>query len=169
MSSAHRICIALLLCVFSSGYDAVSAQASDDLAATVAAAKGMLKRHSGLPLKLNPMLMMARQAPPDLASQQPRLGALSTALSTSLNATLDEVDAVLLCPAGPRTCRLNGASVYLSMSNPTILGDTASVTVTALFNSGSKRQPVGYETVEFTLLRSGRIWKVLKQVQLGIS
>ena len=43
------------------------------------------------------------------------------------------------------------------------------VTATIHQNSSDARQPVDYETVLFTITRSGRGWIVASEIQLGIS
>lgn len=61
-------------------------------------------------------------------------------------------------PRRPDTCRLNGAAVLLSLGEPAIAGDTATVAAEVRWTTGSARQPVAWKRVTVTVVRSNGQW-----------
>ena len=55
------------------------------------------------------------------------------------------------------------------LSEPSITGDTATVTATMRQNTRITREPQDYETTLITLVRGAAGWTVIREVQLGIS
>ena len=64
-------------------------------------------------------------------------------------------------------CRVKDADVVLALSDPVILGDSASLTVTAYWNRAG--DALDYETVRFDLRFSHGRWEIVKATQLGVS
>jgi hypothetical protein len=60
-------------------------------------------------------------------------------------------------------------AVFLSMSNPRIAGDTATISVTVTHPAGPDRAMLMYETLALTLRARRGVWNVVHEVQLGIS
>lgn len=83
------------------------------------------------------------------------------------SATVAEVDSALACAEG--IGRLKASATHITISEPEMDGDTARITVTALFATDAPKRPAGYETIQFTLVRGEGSWRVVKQEQLGIS
>lgn len=65
-----------------------------------------------------------------------------------------------------RKCEIRNADAFVAMSEPTITGDSAAITVT-LERMGSKR--LSYVTNRVYLERVNGVWQVKRTVQLGIS
>jgi hypothetical protein len=65
-------------------------------------------------------------------------------------------------------CRLVNAEVFISLSEPQIVENTARITIT-IETPGHRPGRGYYETVDVTLVRHGRDWKVSNISQLGIS
>lgn len=136
--------------------------------AAVAAAQ-LLRRHPTDSVKVNPLIMSADAAPPAFRAGGVRDSSRSASIAARLSARVARPESALVCDTSGARCTLRGPSTYVSLSEPSIWGDSAQITVTAQYRTGSRRQPEGYETVRFTLVRSAGRWLVAKEEQLGIS
>ncbi len=130
---------------------------SDPLIATAAARPG--------PIVISPAFAVHGTAP-GVTSQALRPAARGQTLARSLQARVAPFSEVrkrcLQCP-------LTGADLFLHLSNPLVTGASATVTITAVFNTGNIHLPTAYETVEFRLERRAGMWVVTGRKQLGIS
>jgi hypothetical protein len=149
----------------------VAAQApGDSLSVEVAAAQAMLKhQYVDGKIALNPVPGMMAQAPSVRATGPERPRLRSDGIATAIGGVVRRQSELHNCPAGVSTCRLSGVSAFLTLSEPSISGDSATVTATIIQNTPSSREPTDYETVLLTLKRDGGRWTVTKELQLGIS
>jgi len=72
---------------------------------------------------------------------------------------------VIFC--AQRVCEFKNANVFLSLSEPRIVGDNAEVSVTIDMPSGPRRQY--YETLHLKLEAIPTGWRIVSITQLGIS
>lgn len=148
----------------------VVAQSPDDqLGVEIAAATAMLKhQYSVGPIALSPMIATPNQSP-STASVQVRPQARSEAIARAIQATIRSEADVKACQSPNQKCKLSGVSALLTLSAPSISGDSATLLAQIVQNSPSSRQPTDFETVVLTLRRRGTQWAVVAERQLGIS
>jgi len=149
----------------------VAAQTPDDrLSVETAAAVAMLKfKYSVGSIALDPMFARPSESP-SVSTLRERPQARSDAIARAIQATVRrEADVRPACPAGSRACRLSGVSALLTLSEPSISVDSATILGQIVQNSPSDRQPTDFETVVLTLRRSGGQWRVVSERQLGVS
>jgi hypothetical protein len=118
------------------------------------------------PLGLDPLFAVAGHAPSESDRMRPM--GRTRELARALSASVRKYTEVSNCASGKR-CGLTGVAAYLSLSEPSIAGESATVTATIRQNTPSPRRPRDYETVLITLARRGAAWTVVRERQLGIS
>lgn len=87
------------------------------------------------------------------------------ALAQGLNATVVSRGDVLVC--ADKTCMLRGVDVLVSVSEPTVKGNRATVTVTTVVQGRPRR--VQYQTLNVIFERRAGEWRLVKFEELGIS
>lgn len=126
-------------------------------------------------LAINPTIAPTDEAPPSRGTKR-RDVARQNYLLYSFKAASLPPEAAVDCSTKP--CKFRHADVIVSLSEPQISADEASVTVTVLRadrNSrslGKGRKPpsgMSYVTVNVVLQRGGLGWKVVRLEELGIS
>lgn len=114
---------------------------------------------------IDPMMVPAGQAPPGRGTKT-RDPARQAYLLRSFGARSELPQSVIDCSSRP--CKLRDADMLVSLSEPQVAGDEASVTVTALQQVGG-RTGTFYVTVNVVLQRERSGWKVVRLDELGIS
>jgi hypothetical protein len=143
-----------------------SAQA-DTLRIEIAAARAMqAHQYAKGQLALDPSFAAQGHAPGEGDRLRPT--ARTEALAKAIRADVRKYSEVSNCGSAKR-CGLSGVAAVLLLSEPSITGDTATVTATMRQNTHSTRQPQDYETTLITLVRRAAGWTVIREVQLGIS
>jgi hypothetical protein len=129
-----------------------------------------LTRHAGVQyatqrIAIDPAVVEAGAAP---ATGEVRLRdqARHRILLRGVNGTSLSPDAAVQCRDGK--CRLVGADILVSLSEPEIDGGQAKVTVTTVIRV-ARRRGLQYVTVNVLLDRQGATWKVRGFEELGIS
>ena len=150
---------------------AIRAQSdADRLAIDVAAGRAMLgHQYNKGRISIDPVEGAEGHAPSVPGVGKLRAAVYTEALAKALSGSVRRYSDVTSCTGGQTQCAMSGISAHLVLSAPNIRGDTASVTATIYQNSSSKRQPVDYETVVLTLVRTTHGWTVVKEDQLGLS
>lgn len=172
MQTTTFLFLAGLLVVSSETPSLAIAQTSDPLPIEIAAAKAMLKhQYAEGAIALNSLVGEAEHAPGRTTNRRVRDQTRSSAIAVAIRGSVRNETDVNACAANTKHCRLSGVAAFLTLSEPTIVGDSASVTATIKQNSPSSRQPIDYETVLFRLTRANAngAWKVVAEQQLGIS
>ena len=166
----RRLCLLIVCAALAQPVHAIGAQTNaDSLTIELLAARAMLPHQSVKgALSIDPMVGTDGDAP-----STPKLGELrapnrTEALAKALSARVRSFGDLLDC-TGQAPCAMSGSMAHLILSAPSIHGDSATVTATIHQNTSDARQPVDYETVLFTITRSGRGWIVASELQLGIS
>jgi len=121
------------------------------------------------PLSIDPVEGAAGHAPSIPGVGKLRSGVQTEALAKAVSALVRRYSDVASCTGVQTRCAMSGISAHLVLSAPNIRGDTASITATIYQNAPSKRQPVDYETVLLTVVRTTHGWAVVKESQLGVS
>jgi hypothetical protein len=152
-------------------FTAIGAQSeADRLAIDLAAARAMLgHQYSKGPISIDPVEGAEGLAPSNPGVGKLRSASHTKALAKAISGSVRRYHDVTNCADGQTNCAMTGVSAHLVLSAPNIRGDTASVTATIYQNAPSNRQPVDYETVLLTLVRTTHGWTVVKEDQLGIS
>jgi hypothetical protein len=160
-----QIRLFVICALLMSGASACGAQSSDDTTAVATTAiKAMMDREDTprKPIVVDPRIVRS-EAAPGYSVGRYHSQAVRSAL-TPLGARLATPADTINCPK----CAAVESGVLLALSDPIVSGDSATVTITAYYVQGPRRR-TQYETVHFTLARSGSRWAVVKQVQLGVS
>lgn len=151
----------------------VTAQATDPVAEIELAAARHLRadfaaagRVGAIGLDRVPFRLKEHSADVQLGLRnEARLQALTRALGGPAT-TLNEV---MLCPRDSRSCRLNGVVAHISLAEPEIRGDSATVAVATWWATGRPQHPVAYSRTELQLVRAGSGWRVVRNVSNVIS
>ena len=122
------------------------------LKAEVVVARDIMQAYAKYGVLVDSVFAVA-EAAPGYPSAEARPSARTVALRDSLGAS-----------AG-----MKPSNSVLRLSKPRIAGGVARVTVTVDFPSASEPGGKGYETVDYTLERTGTSWTVRTRVQLGIT
>src|SRR5947207_1980698 len=118
-----------------------SAQA-DTLLIEIASARAMqAHQHANGRLALDPLFTAAGHAPGESLGLRP--SGRTDAIARAIGAVVRRYSEVFSCAPGSR-CRLSGVAAHLMLSDPSIAGDTATVTATVRQNSSGSRQPQYY-------------------------
>jgi hypothetical protein len=169
-SATTVLLISALLFGFTVPTTSSAQNAGDPLAIEIAAARAMLKhQYAAGSIAVNSRLGETGHAPGRTTETRVRDASRSTAIAQAIQGSVRNESEVRACPPAAGKCRLSGVSALLTLSEPSISGDSAMVTATIIQNSPSDRQPTDYETVLLTLRRSGGAWVVVAERQLGIS
>jgi hypothetical protein len=99
----------------------------------------------------------------------PRSASRVAAMSAALAASAAMRDSVYQCAGTPRSCTLHGASTLISLSDPAISGDTATIRLSRLDRTASTRAPVSRKTTELVVVRTGGRWHVVTERRLSSS
>ncbi|MFL5615283.1 MAG: hypothetical protein ACJ796_16570 [Gemmatimonadaceae bacterium] len=126
---------------------------------------------AGLRIVIDPMIVHANDAPGNRDSTL-RESSRNAYLAQAFRARSLPRDSVLAC--NPRPCKLRDADVLVTLSEPAILGDKATVTVTTLrpVHLTSPRQvPIEtqYQTINVRFEKRGASWQVVGFDDLGMS
>lgn len=113
---------------------------------------------------IDPVVVHANEAPGARDSVS-RTSARHSALRTALAARTLPRQAVIDCSTRP--CQLKQVDVYVTVAEPSISGDRASVTVTTL--QRTSRGSLQYKTVNVKFSRRGAAWEFSGFEDLGIS
>ena len=92
-----------------------------------------------------------------------------SALATLLHAAPVHHDTIFVCPGDPSTCTLRHVGALLSLSDPTVLGNSATIRVSRLDLSGYKRIPVSRRDFELHLNRNASGWHVESERVLSVT
>ena len=160
-----RICTATVIAITLRPVP-IAAQA-DTLRIEIAAARAM-KAHQYAKgrLALDPSFAAQGHAPGE--SDRLRPTPRTEALARAIRADVRRYSEISNCGSA-RRCGLSGVAAHLMLSEPSITGDTATVTATIRQNTRRTRDPQDYETTLITLVRGATGWTVTREVQLGIS
>lgn len=123
----------------------------------------------GSSIAISPLFDRPGTAPGHTASGRVRPPERSTAVGRSLRARIARMEDVIRCSVDGMNCVLEGVQTVLSLSEPSLSGERASVTVTARFNTRSLRQPIAYQTIEYKLIKRYGKWTVCESSVLGVS
>lgn len=141
------------------------------LAVDTAVKRAVRTMTPGLRIVIDPMIVRANQAPGyrDSTLREP---SRNQYLVESFHARTLPRDSVFDCSSRP--CTMRNADVLVTLSEPAIVGDKATVTVTTsvpVHGSSSRQLPITmqYRTVIVHLEKSGAAWRVVSLDDLGIS
>ena len=81
-----------------------------------------------------------------------------------LGGTVERTEDIVQCGASPRTCRFREGVAVVAFGTPTIVGDTATVSVLTAFATSSERMPVAYQELRVVLVRTGAVWRAVKTI-----
>ena len=163
--SLLRVSAAVMLAVTSRSAHGVAQ--GDTLLIEIAAARAMqAHQYAKGSLGLDPRFGAPGHAPG--VANQLRPASRTDALARAIGATVRTYSEASACTER-RPCRLTGVAAHVMLSQPSIEGDTATITGTIRQNSPSARQPQDYETLLLVLVRRGANWAVIQQRKLGIS
>lgn len=90
----------------------------------------------------------------------------TSALAKALQADTVAGDKVFICATrSPRSCSLGRYAHLISMSEPVVAADgkTSVVSVTTYSSTNMARIPVKAREVEYTLVREGQGWRIVKE------
>jgi hypothetical protein len=126
----------------------------------------------GLRIVIDPMIVKANQAPPSHRGSTARESSRNRYLTEAFHAKSLPDDSVFDCSARP--CKMHDADVLVTLSEPAIVGDTATVTVTTLVpvnGASHRRVPITtqYRTTNVRLEKRGASWHVVGLDDLGMS
>lgn len=148
MSSISRAAFAVLSLLLLPGAGPAQQSGSTETAIVLSAADHLRRDQASGPAKIEGttpaaerILMAAQARAQSRGYQVARRGATFTCV-----------------PRRPDTCRLNGAAVLLSLREPEISGDTATVAAEVRWATRSARQPVAWKRVTVTVVRSNGQW-----------
>jgi len=136
-----------------SGEIAIAQHAADqmELQAEILVARDLLRGYATQPVVVDSLFAVAEQAPGAPSGElrpRPRTEALRHSLARRESV---------------------GPPVILRLSKPRIAGAVARLTVTIDFPDEREPGRRGYETVDYTLERTGSTWRIGTRLQLGIS
>ncbi|HEY2854536.1 MAG TPA: hypothetical protein VGJ18_16890 [Gemmatimonadaceae bacterium] len=126
----------------------------------------------GLRVVIDPMIVEANQAPPTYRGSRTRDSSRNRYLTEAFHASSLRHDSVVDCSARP--CRMHDADVLVTLSEPAIVGDKATVTVTTVLpvhGTSDRRVPITtyYKTTNVRLEKRGASWQVVGLDDLGMS
>ena len=141
------------------------------LAADTAIKRAVRKVTPDLRVVIDPMIVRANEAPSyhDSASREP---SRTRYLAEAFHGRSLPRDSVIICRA--HVCRMRDADVLVTLSEPAIVGDQATVTVTTMvpvLGASTRQVPIEtqYRTVIVHLARRGAGWQVVGVDDLGMS
>lgn len=117
----------------------------------------------GFRIVIDPMIVHANEAPggrDSVTRDRPRNSELVRGFSASTLARKSVIDCTV------RPCKLRNADLFVTLSQPSIRGDSAKVTVTTVQQT---KRGVQYKTVNVLLKKLGNEWQVARFEDLGIS
>jgi hypothetical protein len=111
---------------------------------------------------IEPLFASAEDAPGyDALTSRARPAGRSRALAEAFGGRVRQVKQQGYCPS----CDIRGNDLLITLSEPIVAGDSAQVTLTALYEHTPGK--LAYETVRFTLARRAGSWTIVKGDQLG--
>jgi hypothetical protein len=125
----------------------------------------------GLRIVIDPMIVRSNDAP-GYRSVAVRDSSRNSYLTRAFQARSLPRDSVVTC--NPRPCQIRDADVLVTLSEPTITGDSATVTVTTqtpahrMHNVGLLTE-VQYRTINVRFAKRGASWQVVGFDDLGMS
>lgn len=125
----------------------------------------------GLRIVIDPMIVRANVAPGDRDSTL-RESSRNSYLTQAFRARSLPRDSVLVC--NPRPCKMRDVDVLVTLSEPAIVGDMATITVTTVrpVHLTSHREiPIEtqYQTINVRFEKHGASWQVVGFDDLGMS
>ena len=141
------------------------------LAVDTAIKRAVQRVTPGVRIVIDPMIVRANEAPSyhDITVREP---SRTRYLAEAFHGRSLPRDSVIDCRA--RVCRMRDADVLVTMSEPAIVGDRATVTVTTMvpvhgLSRGQVPIETQYRTVIVHFQRSGAAWQVVGLDDLGMS
>lgn len=145
-----------------------TASTLERLAARAAVERALGGKLAGVRIVVNPIIVRANEAPGGTDSTS-RDSDRNGSLVAALGARSLPRASVVECPARG-SCWLNNADLFVTLAQPTISGEEATVTVTTLQRTkAGTPNKTQYKTVNVLLKRTGAKWEVVGFKDLGIS
>ncbi len=154
MGAAVRFAVCTLSVALAAGTSVHAQGPTEAGAAEIVAARYVLEHHVSVAIYIDSAFARAEDAPGGATSAFRGIARMRR-LVTAFGADATSSDP--------------GNGVYLVLSDPVLRGDSADVTITVWYPTGSSKLRRGYETLALTLVHDTRGWTVRRKVQLGIS
>lgn len=174
INSMLKCLLALLVCsgIAAAQQGPSTASALERLAVRAALEHAGISATPGLRIVIDPMIVQANQAPPSYRGSSVRESSRNRSLTEAFHARSLPRDSVFDCSSQP--CKMHDADVLVTLSDPAIGGDTATVSVTTFIRvnvASHRRVPITtqYRTTKVRFERSGTSWQVVRFEELGVS